>query len=639
MVWIHGGQYQWGHANIYPAENLVAAANGSAIVVSIQYRLGALGFTGSDLLRNRSSDSSTGNYGIQDQRMALTWVQKYISFFGGDPAKVMIFGESAGAGSVMQHLVQKQSFGLYSKATMQSHFTEITTMPAAEAQFGTLLQFFNCSTVACLLAVPASDIMAWSNNCCTTTTYPVIDGVSLTADVNTLLTQGKFNKKVPILIGSNSDEYAIGLFPSFVPRDMDENTFLSFLVPQMSQYVITSAKKMNLLPNASQILQLYDPSVYAYYPSDLGVTVTGVKRSIYYWMLDRVTTEWPGTTLGLCSVRRHVNSMLQAGAEKVFVYEFDHGDIFGNTQMINQAYMDQAGMSMHMSELEFVFPNSSFLATPPSYPDEVSLATLMTTYWVNFAKSGNPNGPSVPKWPAFSSQGQNVQYISLPSNPVAKNIPSFKADVCNYWDSMYGMFWTSTPYTYTGKSLAQVEVAAAEAEAHSPAKEIVRELSQFYAKAGGASQDISPGFSLTIQGSMSTSAANSTVLCGAGSRSDSVCSVLAKGPLASVAGAAAASRGCLWSCIPNSGTSATLFYSLPVLVSNLASAHALGTAISDSINGVSTSSFGAALSHSLGATVVVDSIMPPSAATSLVMMPPSMFATASKQRAAAAGTM
>merc|ERR1712232_946686 len=99
---------------------IVAASNLSVLVVTINYRLNAFGFLGSQDLRMRATDGSTGNYGIQDQRLALNWVKAHIGAFGGMSSKVTIFGESAGGNSVINHLTQVDSFPLYSKAIIES---------------------------------------------------------------------------------------------------------------------------------------------------------------------------------------------------------------------------------------------------------------------------------------------------------------------------------------------------------------------------------------------------------------------------------------------------------------------------------------------------------------------------------------
>merc|ERR1719330_1658630 len=129
MVFIHGGAYIEGGASppVGGADGTplvarsVALGGEPVVLVTMQYRLGVLGFAGAEELRSRDpATRSTGNYGMQDQRAALEWVQENIGAFGGDPHNVMIFGESAGGGSVSMHLTMRRSFGLYAKAAIES---------------------------------------------------------------------------------------------------------------------------------------------------------------------------------------------------------------------------------------------------------------------------------------------------------------------------------------------------------------------------------------------------------------------------------------------------------------------------------------------------------------------------------------
>jgi para-nitrobenzyl esterase len=120
MLWIHGGSYVSGASNQYPGEALVAASNGTVVVITINYRLNVFGFLGSKELKTRSPDGTTGNYGIEDQRLAMSWARQHIAAFGGDPEQITIFGESAGGNSVINHLAQSASFPLYQRAIVES---------------------------------------------------------------------------------------------------------------------------------------------------------------------------------------------------------------------------------------------------------------------------------------------------------------------------------------------------------------------------------------------------------------------------------------------------------------------------------------------------------------------------------------
>lgn len=164
MVFIHGGSYVYGGigppVGAYNGSKNVFAA-GNVIQVTIQYRLNVFGFLGSTAIQNRSKLGSTGNFGILDQQLALRWVQTNIGAFGGDAANVMVYGESAGAGSTTVHLVSPRSRGLFHKAGLESGaFAHWTAMPlvSAETQWAGLLEETKCPDVSCLLSMPAPDL-------------------------------------------------------------------------------------------------------------------------------------------------------------------------------------------------------------------------------------------------------------------------------------------------------------------------------------------------------------------------------------------------------------------------------------------------------------------------------------------------
>ena len=157
LLWIHGGAYQFGCSSLYDGGALAAAASKvgqPVIVVTVNYRLGAFGFMGSELLRSRDDVSpegeisSSGAYGIQDQRQAIKWFGERISTFGGDPDQITIFGQSAGAGSVANHLANPASAPWFARAIGESGLgARWNAMPAplAEAQFDWMSEALECT--------------------------------------------------------------------------------------------------------------------------------------------------------------------------------------------------------------------------------------------------------------------------------------------------------------------------------------------------------------------------------------------------------------------------------------------------------------------------------------------------------------
>ena len=205
MVWIHGGALVNGESNDYNPAKLV---KDGTIVVTINYRLGALGFLAHPALASRTGGPS-GNYGLMDQQAALRWVQRNIRNFGGNPRNVTIFGESAGGLSVLSQIASPTARGLFAKAIIESGSYDLFQAPLASAEtsgeaFATKV---GCAsqTAACLREVPVKTILADQNNGGYT---PDVDGKVLTQSIGPALNSGKFNR-VPVINGTNHDEWRL----------------------------------------------------------------------------------------------------------------------------------------------------------------------------------------------------------------------------------------------------------------------------------------------------------------------------------------------------------------------------------------------------------------------------------------------
>ena len=200
LVWIHGGGLVQDGARNYDGTKL--AADGT-VVVTINYRLGALGFLAHPALASRGG--SAGNYGLMDQQAALRWVQRNIAQFGGDPHNVTIAGQSAGGLSVLAQLVSPGARGLFQRAIVQSGTFALTQRPlaTAEANGETFAASVGCAdqTAACLRSVPVSDLVSPS-----TVEIPgYVDGSVLTVSIGTALARGQF-ARVPVINGITHDE-------------------------------------------------------------------------------------------------------------------------------------------------------------------------------------------------------------------------------------------------------------------------------------------------------------------------------------------------------------------------------------------------------------------------------------------------
>lgn len=201
-IFVHGGSYLTGGSSLplYDGVDMIEYMEGLAILVTTNYRLNAFGFLGSDKLRVLDPTSgSTGNAGIQDQRLAFKWVQDNIISFGGDKAQVTIFGESAGAGSMSNHLVMKNSWGLFNQVILESgSFADWSAgdMTCAELIYSKLLEAANCDTVDCLQALSTKVLMGRSMSIYPAVTAagcrygPLVDGVELSTHPWIALTEG-----------------------------------------------------------------------------------------------------------------------------------------------------------------------------------------------------------------------------------------------------------------------------------------------------------------------------------------------------------------------------------------------------------------------------------------------------------------
>ena len=213
MVWLHGGSLLTGSAH-QPMYNGDQLAGRGAVVVGVNYRLGALGFLATDEMR--AADGPAGNFGFLDQVAALEWVRDNIANFGGDPANVTIFGESAGALSVCGHLASVPSAGLFQKAVVQSGGGCGRANPVDDAVVtgAAFQESFGCADLACLRAIPADRLIEPEFNA-----QILDDGSSITTDARSLAAAGEL-AGVPILIGSTADEAT--LFTVGLPEPSDD---------------------------------------------------------------------------------------------------------------------------------------------------------------------------------------------------------------------------------------------------------------------------------------------------------------------------------------------------------------------------------------------------------------------------------
>src|SRR5215468_9562826 len=211
MVWIHGGALTFGQSDDFDGSML--ATLGDVIVVTINYRLGALGFLAHPALTAESPNHASGNYGIMDQQFALQWVQRNIIAFGGDPNKVTIFGQSAGGLSVLSHLASPGAGGLFHRAIVQSSgLLALPTLAVGEAQGALFANAVGCpdQSAQCLRSRPVEQILAHQGDVASISTLhpivtPVVDGFALPRSLQVAIATGQINR-VPVINGMNHDD-------------------------------------------------------------------------------------------------------------------------------------------------------------------------------------------------------------------------------------------------------------------------------------------------------------------------------------------------------------------------------------------------------------------------------------------------
>ena len=376
FVWIHGGALVTGASrqSIYDGAKL---AGRGVVVVSINYRLGVLGYLAHPALSAESPQGISGNYGILDQIEALRWIRRNIAAFGGDPSNVTIAGESAGGLSVMYLLVAPPARGLFSKAIAESAYMVSTPElkherfghPAAETAGAELARKLGAADIAQLRAMDATTLTNAAAGA-GFAPFGAVDGKVLPRQLVEAFDRGE-QARVPLLVGFNSGEIrSLRYLAPPVPADA-------------SAYETVIRDRYQDLADA----------FLAQYPSsNLAESVLATTRdALYGWTAERLAIK-----------------QTAAGAP-AYLYFFDHG----------YPATDAAGLhGFHASELPYVFGTLDRLSPnwpkPPSTPEEAALSDAMIGYWTSFARTGAPRAPGAPDWRAYGSAGDYMAFRATP---------------------------------------------------------------------------------------------------------------------------------------------------------------------------------------------------------------------------------
>jgi para-nitrobenzyl esterase len=441
LVWIHGGAFAYGQSNDYDPSALVAQG---LIVVTVNYRLGALGFLSHPALSAEQGGKS-GNYGLMDQQAALRWVKNNIANFGGNPSNVTIAGESAGGFSVHAHLAAAGSRGLFQKAIAMSGAYPFAvpqdTLAQAEAKGTTVATTAAalisqavgttvppCTTAACLRGLPVNVLFAGAQAAYPQGPIPPVDGAVLTEDVRTTISAGR-HAKVPVIEGTTRDEWR--LFAA-----LDEYTAaLSATPPKPFEAVLKTnadyvAKVTTLLggpanPDAATAAQLFTS---LYYPASLYPSITEAYSAL-------------GTDLVFACNGRIAALELQQHAP-VYAYEFR--DRTAPAYLPKRADFNLG--ASHTSELQYLFNVTNAPGTVPTTlnSSQKSLASTMVKYWANFAKTGNPNALGLRNWSRFTATSDTYQGLDIGLGGVGALSINFKTSHnCSAWNGFKD--YTPTP--------------------------------------------------------------------------------------------------------------------------------------------------------------------------------------------------
>jgi para-nitrobenzyl esterase len=407
MVFIHGGGNTTGSASdtfglgstiLYDGYEL--AKRGQVVVVSIQYRLNILGYFVHPALAAESDSKTSGNYGLMDQIAALRWIKDNIESFGGDPSRVMLFGESGGGTDVCALVASPLAKGLFSAAIMESGGCGGRPKAEMEAWGANLTEKAGCSqsadVISCLRQRNAGDLIkaidltaVQPGGKIVVMSGPTVDGYVLPLSPYEMLKAGRHNH-LPFVIGVNAEETASPLFR--IPQMLSQAEYEATIHRQFHGGL------------ADRILKRYPVKDFA---SPRAALIA-------------VTTDYQF----LCPARQYLRALANSQKEPAYGYVY--------TQVMNGGPARQLGAA-HGLELFYVFQTMNRLG--PGYsptPEDYKLEKAALNYWTNFAATGNPNGSGLPNWPRFNSP--NDSYLKFNATPSAAERQG--EDRCDFWNTL-----------------------------------------------------------------------------------------------------------------------------------------------------------------------------------------------------------
>ncbi len=432
MVWIHGGAFTLGEGvqtDGGTAGDRIARQAGT-IVVSMNYRLGQLGFLAHSALSAESDDQASGNFGLMDQTAALEWVRGNIDAFGGDPDNVTIFGESAGAFSVCSHLASPASAGLFHKAILQSGSCErpFSTLSAAEAQGDVFAESLGCAaaddTLACMRAktpeevldaLPQGDNFGFNPTSEPTGSWgPIVDGAFIPTQPSEAFATGDFNR-VPTIVGFTREEARLFVWIGELadpPLEVTEQSYESLIAYFLGGNTDLAARAVAEYP----LPEYSEPAVaFAAVATDL---------------------------IFRCPAKREAAKL--ASFVPTYLFQFEYPD--GHSQLEVALPFIDGGLpsyplaAFHGADIPYVFGYDPLLEI-----DFTNFSTVLNTwqegttdealwlqtlgYFTRFAATGDPNGDRAVEWPVYEEALD--EHLVLDATVT---VDSGAAPKCAFWE-------------------------------------------------------------------------------------------------------------------------------------------------------------------------------------------------------------
>ncbi|XP_041458995.1 cholinesterase 2-like isoform X1 [Lytechinus variegatus] len=457
LVWLHGGGFMYGAGTVPMLSPLPLVALGDVIVVTINYRLGALGYltTGDNII--------PPNLGIMDQITALNWIRKYISAFGGDPNRVSLFGDSAGSASIHIHLMSPLSSGLFHRAIMQSgastsSWARSPDLATARNRAHTLGRLVGCGEVPssaqlleCLEQIPAHEIVAKQQlvladmgDSADIAFLPVIDHVVIPDTPDTVGKMGSYNN-VSLIVGANTDEGMMAMMKLF-PKAITTPTvtrqelrhYMSTVIKvedSILQDLIELVYDVDIHENPSHTNRMYsdrgqnEDEYLSEYMNDGTLNVFDKLNDIV------------GDMTMFCPTIAVADFAADAGL-KVYRYHMTHRPSQSFWRPLTWTRVN------HGENLLFVFgvhflPHLNWTLTP----EEVNMTSHIIQYWTNFASSGDPNQnedspwlmKDLPDWPLYDPITTD---LSKNISPAMTDDSAFKSRECRFWNMIFARLQT-----------------------------------------------------------------------------------------------------------------------------------------------------------------------------------------------------